>query len=48
MITLYHGSNVAIDAIDLSKGMKDKDFGTRTYLQETKSPVFLWDREGNF
>jgi hypothetical protein len=27
MITLYHGSNVAIDAIDLSKGMKDKDFG---------------------
>ena len=27
MITLYHGSNVAIDEIDLSKGMKDKDFG---------------------
>ena len=28
MITLYHGSNVVIDKIDLSKGMADKDFGS--------------------
>ena len=27
MITLYHGSNVAIEHIDLTKGMRDKDFG---------------------
>ena len=27
MIKLYHGSNVNIDSIDLSKGHKGKDFG---------------------
>lgn len=27
MITLFHGSNVTINEIDLSKGVKDKDFG---------------------
>ena len=37
MITLYHGSNVAIDAIDLSKGMKDKDFGKGFYLTDIRS-----------
>lgn len=37
MITLHHGSNVAIDAIDLSKGMKDKDFGKGFYLTDIRS-----------
>lgn len=29
---LYHGSNVAIDVIDLSKSRPDKDFGKGFYL----------------
>ena len=29
---LYHGSNVSIDAIDLSKSRPGKDFGTGFYL----------------
>ena len=29
---LYHGSNVSIDAIDLSKSRTGKDFGTGFYL----------------
>jgi hypothetical protein len=37
MITLYHGSNVAINEIDLSKGMKDKDFGKGFYLTDIRS-----------
>lgn len=37
MITLYHGSNVAIDEIDLSKSMKDKDFGKGFYLTDIRS-----------
>lgn len=32
MIKLYHGSNVSIDDIDLSRGMPDKDFGQGFYL----------------
>lgn len=36
MITLYHGSNVVIDKIDLSKGMADKDFGQGFYLTDIK------------
>ena len=32
MITLYHGSNVAIEEIDLSKSRKGKDFGCGFYL----------------
>lgn len=32
MITLYHGSNVEIDKIDLSKSKKGKDFGKGFYL----------------
>lgn len=31
---LYHGSNVEIDLIDLSKGKKGKDFGFGFYLSE--------------
>lgn len=32
MINLYHGSNVSIDNIDLSKSKKGKDFGKGFYL----------------
>lgn len=32
MIVLYHGSNVDIDKIDLSKSKKGKDFGKGFYL----------------
>ncbi len=32
MITLYHGSNIAIEEIDLSKSKKGKDFGQGFYL----------------
>ena len=34
MITLYHGSNVMIDVVDLSKGFLDKDFGKGFYLTD--------------
>lgn len=37
IITLYHGSNVAIDQIDLSKGLPDKDFGQGFYLTDIRS-----------
>ena len=31
---LYHGSNIAIDIIDLSKSKPNKDFGKAFYLSE--------------
>lgn len=34
---LYHGSNLSIDKIDLSKGNPNKDFGRGFYLTEIKS-----------
>ncbi len=34
MITLYHGSNVYIDKIDLSMSSPDKDFGRGFYLTD--------------
>ncbi|MCC8117600.1 MAG: DUF3990 domain-containing protein [Bacteroidales bacterium] len=37
MIRLYHGSNVSIDAIDLSKSQIAKDFGCGFYLTEDKT-----------
>lgn len=37
MITLYHGSNVPIEQIDLTKGMQDKDFGKGFYLTDLLS-----------
>ena len=37
MITLYHGSNVAISKVGLSKGLKDKDFGQGFYLTDILS-----------
>ena len=33
---LYHGSNIKIDAIDLKKGRKGKDFGHGFYLTAVK------------
>ena len=36
MITLYHGSNVSIDKIDLSLSRKGKDFGCGFYLNANK------------
>lgn len=36
MITLYHGSNIAIDKIDLEKGANDKDFGKGFYLTDIR------------
>ena len=34
---LFHGSNVAIEAIDLSKSLADKDFGKGFYLTDIES-----------
>ena len=36
MITLYHGSNVEINQIDLSLSRKGKDFGCGFYLNANK------------
>ena len=36
MITLYHGSNTIIDAIDLKRSRKGKDFGCGFYLNPNK------------
>jgi hypothetical protein len=33
---LYHGSNIAIDVIDLGKSKPNKDFGKAFYLSEQK------------
>ncbi len=37
MIKLYHGSNVVIDKIDLSRSKRGKDFGCGFYLNPNKS-----------
>ena len=34
---LFHGSNVAIETIDLSKSLADKDFGKGFYLTDIES-----------
>ena len=34
---LFHGSNVAIEAIDLSKSLADKDYGKGFYLTDIES-----------
>lgn len=36
MITLYHGSNVEIDHIDLSRSKRGKDFGQGFYLNANR------------
>lgn len=40
MITLYHGSNVKIKSIDLSKSKKGKDFGCGFYLNANREQAF--------
>ena len=42
MIKLYHGSNVAIEKIDLSKSRPFKDFGCAFYLSADEQQA--WDR----
>ncbi len=37
MITLYHGSNVLIEDIDLTRSKKGKDFGCGFYLNRDKA-----------
>ena len=37
IIKLYHGSNVTIHEIDLSKSLVDKDFGKGFYLTDIES-----------
>ena len=38
---LYHGSNVAIDSIDLSRSRKGKDFGCGFYLNGNKAQAYV-------
>ena len=45
MITLYHGSTVNIDRIDLSKSRPNKDFGRGFYLSEDRQQAW---RMGEF
>lgn len=40
MITLFHGSNVLIDKIDLSRSRKGKDFGQGFYLNANKNQAY--------
>ena len=50
MITLYHGSNVFIEKIDLTRSHPDKDFdyfghtGRGTYISQVKSSILFWHR----
>lgn len=45
MITLYHGSTVDIEVIDLSKSRPNKDFGKGFYLSEDRQQAW---RMGEF
>jgi len=40
MLTLYHGSNVVIDNIDLSRSRLGKDFGCGFYLNPDKGQAW--------
>lgn len=51
MLTLYHGSNISIEQIDLSIGRKGKDFGQGFYLspdllQARRMAQIAVEREG--
>ncbi len=35
-MTLYHGSNADIDCIDLTRGLRYKDFGKGFYLTPSR------------
>lgn len=39
---LYHGSNVKIERIDLSKSKPNKDFGRGFYTTDIKEQAFFW------
>lgn len=41
---LYHGSNVEISAVDLSKGNKFKDFGRGFYTTHIRQQAVLWSQ----
>lgn len=48
---LFHGSNVPIEIIDLSKSRPGKDFGRGFYLSEDKEEEwarFVYDNRENF
>ena len=50
VITLYHGSNVAIDEIDLSMGLRDKVPAGHTYKKscvEGDGRVWLFHNRGD-
>ena len=42
MIRLYHGSNQAIERIDLSRGRRAKDFGKGFYLNPSREDALEW------
>lgn len=42
MITLYHGSNVRIESIDLGKCKPYKDFGKGFYLTILRNRLCRW------
>ncbi|MDE5813315.1 MAG: DUF3990 domain-containing protein [Muribaculaceae bacterium] len=44
MILLHHGSNVAIDSVDLSKSKNGKDFGKGFYLNPDYGQALKWAR----
>lgn len=44
-MTLYHGSNIDIDVIDLSKGSQYKDFGKGFYLTPDKDTAIRMARK---
>ena len=39
---LYHGSNIEIETIDLSKSKPNKDFGKAFYLSEEYNKPKKW------
>ena len=41
---LYHGSNITIDIIDLSKGKEHKDFGRGFYTTHQREQAEYWSR----
>ena len=43
---LYHGTNADIEAIDLTKGMRHKDFGKGFYLTPDKNTAIRMAQNG--
>jgi hypothetical protein len=41
---LYHGSNIAIETVDLSRGKKNKDFGQGFYATDIPTQAEFWSR----